>query len=325
MKPKKSHPWRLLFIASILLTAAPAGAQEEARSDGLQLRPASVTFPDQPVVVEMKMRSSQPAVEVRVNGKGPFLFAIDTGGAGSARVDASLVDTLGLEAVGQIAGGDPSGRQGPMMDKVILESIEIGAARFEGVAALSRDYNRHPNIPAIDGVLCCHLFSELVLTLDYPNRSVHIDDAPLEAPEGAILLPITTGPDYVPAFRATLDGIAIDELMLDTGKMGGLGIAPDFVDKVTWKSAPVVFQRGRTVTGEIEMKRGQAKGKFVMGNVVVDDPWVDFCDIMPKAIAGSRFLADYAVSVDAKSRQIWLRKPAVLKPTVEPALEGDNH
>lgn len=73
------------------------------------------------------------------------------------------------------------------------------------------------------------------------------------------------------------------------------------------------------------MKRGQVEGKLVMGSVTVDDPWVEFCEIMPKAIVGSRFLADYVVSVDAKSRRIWLRKPATLSPTIEPKLPDDDH
>jgi hypothetical protein len=36
-----------------------------------------------------------------VNGKGPFLFLIDTGGQGQARADVSLVQRLGLSTVGQ--------------------------------------------------------------------------------------------------------------------------------------------------------------------------------------------------------------------------------
>lgn len=310
MNRRRYLPLRLLVVSLSLLNAVSAIAQETPqRASGMALRPDKVIFPDEPVFLEMKMRGCQPAVEVKVNGKGPFLFAIDTGGQGSARVDTSLVEKLDLKVVDQVQGGDPSGRKGPMMDMVKLDSIQVGTARFENVTALSRDYNRHPGIPSIDGILCCHLFSDLVLTLDYPGRKVLIEAGPLKMPREATVLPITSDPDFVHAFSATLDGIKINEMLLDTGKMSGLGIARSIVEKLTWKSQPVVFARGRTVTGEIEMKRGQVKGKLVMGSVTVEDPWVDFCDIMPKAIVGSRFLADYVVSVDAKSRCIWLRKP----------------
>lgn len=64
----------------------------------------------EPVVeVPMKYRGSMPAVEVFVNGKGPFLFAIDTGGQGQARADVSLVGTLGLKKVDEVLAGDGSG------------------------------------------------------------------------------------------------------------------------------------------------------------------------------------------------------------------------
>src|SRR5215217_9547950 len=49
------------------------------------------------VDVPMLFRGPMPAVEVTVNGQGPFLFAIDTGGGGQARVDSSLVEKLKLK------------------------------------------------------------------------------------------------------------------------------------------------------------------------------------------------------------------------------------
>jgi Aspartyl protease len=53
------------------------------------------------VELPMKSRGLMPAVEVVVNGRGPFLFAIDTGAGGRLRVDSSLVARLGLKVTGE--------------------------------------------------------------------------------------------------------------------------------------------------------------------------------------------------------------------------------
>jgi hypothetical protein len=51
------------------------------------------------VDLPMKSRGLTPAVEVMVNGKGPFLFAIDTGAEGRLRVVAIARDEFTLEQI----------------------------------------------------------------------------------------------------------------------------------------------------------------------------------------------------------------------------------
>ena len=102
-----------------------------------------------------------PAVHVMVNGQGPFRFAIDTGGAGTARIDTALAERLGLVKVGEMRGGDPSGRNAQTMALVAIDSLQIGGARFEGLQAAVRDMKasrrcrtareggRHPRLRAL--------------------------------------------------------------------------------------------------------------------------------------------------------------------------------
>jgi hypothetical protein len=58
--------------------------------------------------VPMLFRGPEPAVEVMVNGRGPFLFAIDTGATDDARIDSSLIEKLGLRVSGTDMVGDGS-------------------------------------------------------------------------------------------------------------------------------------------------------------------------------------------------------------------------
>src|SRR5205085_11759216 len=121
--------------------------------------------------VAMTYSNHLPTVQVMVNGKGPFLFGLDTGGAGSLRIDSTLAAKLGLEKVGQVRGGDPSGKNTRLMDVVSIGSVEVGGAKFEGMTAAVRSYNERRRDEPIDGILGFTLFRERLLTLDYPaNR-----------------------------------------------------------------------------------------------------------------------------------------------------------
>ena len=87
--------------------------------------------------VPMLFRGATPAVEVSVNGKGKFLFAIDTGAQGTARVDSTLVERLGLKVTGQVNASDGSGQNVRSLDVVKLDSISIGDVQFRDVEALT--------------------------------------------------------------------------------------------------------------------------------------------------------------------------------------------
>ncbi len=307
----------LALALPLLATTAPIGApigapqDQEASPEAFRLRPGKATVPEEPVVLPMKMRGSQPGVEVWVNGEGPFFFAIDTGGQGSARVDVSLIEKLGLEVVGEVTGGDPSGRAGVSMAVVELESLLVGDAVFEDVRAISRDYNAHGrSLPRIDGILGYHLFADHVLTLDYAGKQVRIERGPLRAPKGAMLVELTNDPDSVPTARAGIAGIEIENLMIDTGKMGGLMLPPAFVEKLTLIGEPKVVGRGRTITGEFEYKRATVEGTFVLGGLRLENPGVEFAEVMKFAVLGSSTLADQVLTVDQASKTMWIRTPA---------------
>ncbi|HET9952194.1 MAG TPA: serine hydrolase, partial [Candidatus Eisenbacteria bacterium] len=100
---------RLLRGGEAMAAPPGRGAGRRAAGDEGPLRKPKETFvPREGVEVPMSMATHLPAVEVMVNGKGPYRFAIDTGGSGAARVDSAFAAALGLPVVGEVWGGDPS-------------------------------------------------------------------------------------------------------------------------------------------------------------------------------------------------------------------------
>ena len=97
-------------LLSTLVAGVPATAQErpDFGKPVLDMDQAEVR-------VEMDHASGHIVLEATVQGKGPYLFLLDTGAAGHGRIDRSLVDELGIEIVGEIEASDGSGRAAPPM------------------------------------------------------------------------------------------------------------------------------------------------------------------------------------------------------------------
>ena len=60
-----------------------------------------------------------------------------------------------------------------------------GEVQFKGVRAASRNYNVSTNLPKIDGILGFNLFSEYLLTLDFPAKRVRLERGELPKADGA--------------------------------------------------------------------------------------------------------------------------------------------
>src|ERR1700688_2388512 len=90
----KEHPVCIGgLLALILLQASAASAQQVVRR--VPPPPARIELRVPKTVVPMELFGGRPVVSVRVNGKGPFRFALDTGVTGTV-VSKELAHELGL-------------------------------------------------------------------------------------------------------------------------------------------------------------------------------------------------------------------------------------
>lgn len=271
------------------------------------------------VELPMKMRGLTPAVEVMVNGKGPFLFAIDTGAQGAARIDSSLVAQLGLKPTGQIQGGDGSGQNTRTMETFTLDSINVGGLNFKAVEAPSRNYNVSPNVPKIDGILGFNLFADYLLTLDYPAQKVRIERGELPAVDGKDVLSFDS-PRGVPVVEI-LVGSQTLKADIDSGNMvGGFMLPTALVEKSALASEPVVVGRARTVTSDVEIKQVRLKDAIHLGGFEFADPTVTYPSLSAGNI-GSKILSNFVLTFDQKNRRVQLTKTSAAitaKPSAAP-------
>lgn len=291
------------------LTHARARAQMAAFSRG----PEQTELPSSRVEVPLHFPADLPAVEVMVDGQGPFLFAIDTGAQGTGWADVTLVEKLGLEVTGRVQAGDGSGRRGAFMDVVRIESLSFGGATFKGLNAPSRDFNQRlpEGTEAIDGMLGFHSFADCLVTFDYPAKQLRIERGELPPADGEEILDLIAG-DTMPAIDIEVGGTRLTS-HIDSRHMGTLMVPGRVAKKLELGAEPVVVGRARTVVGEFEIKKASLAGSLKIGRHRIPEPNVAFAKIFPRANIGARVLEQFVITFDQKNRRV-----RFLRPTDQP-------
>lgn len=166
-----------------------------------------------PVVSVPLLRDRQPVVEVMVEGQGPYRFAIHTGTSGQGIIDRELARRLGLRTVGQTHVSDAGGGNLRTLELVWADRLDIGSASFAHLRLIASNEGLNGE-KKLHGVLGMDLFSELLLTLDYPGRTLELSRASLSQDSGSEVvhysskrgpptIDLKVGDGEIPAFVST--------------------------------------------------------------------------------------------------------------------------
>jgi len=203
--------WALGLLATALAT--PTAAQDLA----LSATGGCAVVPMQ--------HASVPVVEVKIGGKGPYRFAIDTGEEGHGRITEALAAELGLPKVGQGLFG--------------TSEVSVGSVSFKNLdlAVLPEGED------GLDGVLGSELLKLVQLTLDYGNGRARFGGP--ELAEG-LLLGFDHGVPVLPIevagkrFRVHLDtGNGSTPLLLDENDVRALPLNGEPVARGTVMEVPL--------------------------------------------------------------------------------------
>src|SRR5260370_10875275 len=116
--------------------------------------------------VPFTMEQHLPVIEAKVNDKGPFRFAIDTGFGGNMDIRSAIAEQLKLPVIGEAVATDPSGRNPETRRVLRAESVDVGTIHLGGVDV--GETSRRGPLENVDGIICLGLFHSLVVTTDYP-------------------------------------------------------------------------------------------------------------------------------------------------------------
>jgi hypothetical protein len=294
----------LLLAGSMALASADA----QVRREGPSPRPFTRSEMSSAFTEVSMLPGEEVLLEVRIDGKGPYRFRLDTGAAGGGRISRQLAEALGLKVVGQALAGDPTGKNRQTINIVEAGSLTVGGATFNGVQLGVRDLPSAPGRPdpGLDGILGMQLFEEYLLTLDFPARRVRIEKGDLPPADGREVLAFES-PRGVPSVRFRIGDLEV-AADVDSGNLRGDIVLPaSNLGKVSLGGEPKVVGHGRTGFNEFEIKRATLKGPVKIGEQVVQSPVADFIAGFPQANLGLKFLSRFAVTIDQKNHRIRFR------------------
>jgi hypothetical protein len=253
-------------------------------------------------VAPMQFRGLMPVIETKINGQGPFFFAIDTGGGMQADIDPSVVTQLNLKPTGKVIIGDPSRQNDREMELTSIASLTFGGAEFRNVTALIRPQRITKDYPEVDGFLGFALFSEYLLTLDYPAMQVRLARGALPAANGSDILPFEIE-NRIPVIQLGVGKLHM-KAHIDSGNfVAGFILPEEVVEQLTLLSPPVTVGHARSVTNQIEIKQARIRDTIRLGSFQYPEATVAF-PAPSETNVGFKVLREFAITFDQKNKRM---------------------
>jgi hypothetical protein len=281
-----------LFIAVVLLFCVISAAAQG---------PTVATAP-------MKFRGLMPVIEVKLNGQGPFALAIDTGAGMQADIDTKVAAQLGLQPIGRAINGDPSGENDRQVDIAQIESLTFGGAEFRNVTAVVRPQRITKDYPDVDGILGFALFTEYLLTLDYPAMQVRLARGALPAANGGDILNFEIE-NRIPVIELAIGKIRV-RAHVDSGNfVAGFILPEEIVEQLQLLSPPVTVGRARSVSNQIEIRQAQLRDTIHLGRFDYPQATITFPALSDTNV-GFKVLREFTLTFDQKNCRMRLERPA---------------
>lgn len=300
----KCHVQVRCVVATCLMVCAASGVdapEAVGRMHPRQATKGTGTLTSLVVEVPMDTSTRQPLIEVKIDGKGPFKFVIDSG-AGFNAVDDDLVEKLALGSFGTAEAGDGSGKPMKMVSIVRLGTVSFGGASFADQRAVVIDFDgpyRSDDRP--DGIIGLGTTAEFLTTFDYPREKLVLTRGSLPPADDKDILRYQQRGHGIPTLPLTVAGREVS-VAIDTGASSGCVLEQSLEGSVPTKSAPVLVGIARRAISEAKIRAARIDGPLVLGRHVIDNPITSFGGI--QSLIGYDVLRHFAITFDAQAKTV---------------------
>jgi hypothetical protein len=251
------------------------------------------------------------SVQVMVNGRGPFLFGLDTGASGAAYLDPSLVELLELPVVGELRAGDGSGEGSRQVKVVEVQKLTLGDITFSD---LSVPVVQHAQPDPGEGnhhygTLAFELFKEYLVTFDYPHRELCIATGELPPANGRNILGFFLK-DGTPVISCRVGPMAVQALV-DSGGGRTLLLPLRMARELPLKDSPVSVGRVRSLFNESEIFEATLDGDLEIGAVRIPSPRPVFSELFAQPVIGRDLIHRFAWTFDQKQNIVRISSPDI--------------
>jgi len=290
-----------------------------------KIRPADAVIQNASgrTTVPIRLINNHVYAEVKVNGKGPFLFIFDTGGHDLLTPDTAKA--LAVKSVGQAAGtGAGEGTVEVGFAKGVTFQIGDLVLKDQAIAVLPFAAKNVEGVPE-QGMIGFEVFRRFVTTIDYGAKTMTFTDPAKFNPKGAGTPVPFVFYSHLPQVKGTFEGIP-GVFDIDTGSRVEITVNKPFGDAHDIKSKHpkgVTTVDGWGVGGRSISYVMRAKS-LTLGPVEVKDIVAglgtqargSFADPNYQGNVGSGLLKRFAVTFDYDHQVMYLKRLANPGPDV---------
>lgn len=259
----------------VRVTANPPDAAQHLRKPASRVTDFSIAADANQTSVPFELVDNHVYLSVRLNGKGPYRFIFDTGGA-------NIVDPAVAREIGAVGRGSAQaqgvGAKTESFAFANVDSLQIGDAvvrrQLFAIAPTRAGFGIAAGQP-VDGLIGFEVLSRFVTTFDYDDGRVVFQMPGAQPPAGSDVIPFVFD-GRQPQFGCTIARVAA-QCTLDTGSRASISLMTPFVaahPSVVPSDVTAVGVNGFGVGGGSYGKLGRIAdigiGRFDVRNAIAD-------------------------------------------------------
>jgi hypothetical protein len=223
-----------------------------------------------------------------------------------ADIDPSVAQRLNLPLSGRAINGDPSGQNDREVATATIASLTIGKAEFRNVTAVVRPQRITKDYPDVDGILGFALFTDYLLTLDYPAMQVRLARGSLPIANDADILNFEIE-NRIPIVELAIGRIHVPAHVDSGNFVAGFILPADIVEQLQLQSEAITVGGARSVTNRIQLKQVQLRDTIRLGGFEYPQPTIAFPALSDTNL-GFKVLRDFVLTFDQKNRRMKLQR-----------------
>jgi hypothetical protein len=281
-------------------------------------RPGRTTLDSPLVILPAATLSNYLVIEAKWDKRGPYHFLIDTGASVtlvSPELAAAYTAKNAPPTATPLVRVKSATGETALLTSTTLRRIELGGARFENVQALIYDcaaLSAHLGV-RIDGILGFPLFRETLLTLDYPQSRVLLQNrSALPLLPGT---PIAFNNDRKTPIIPLRLGDQTFVALIDSGSDVALSLNPVGLNP-TFAVPPRPGATVATLSGDRTQRIGRLAETLMLGDYPVAQPVVDLTDELTSI--GGGILKHFTVTFDQEHSRVTIYRRSHLAIPPEP-------
>jgi aspartyl protease len=283
---------RHVFCLTFVLSLAGGLIGPRHQSFGADVGP-KIEVPAEGASMPMLDIGGRPVVEVKINGKGPFPFILDTGATDTV-IDSGLSAELGSSLT-----------EDQPIKELIIGAVKVTdlEAAVVPVTAMFGKVDKPPR-----GVLSALAFPGYLLTFDYPGKQIALRKGALPEANGRTIF--SYGADEIlPIVPVKVAGREV-KVHLDTGAPFALALPTKYKDQLALTAPAVEKGKARTHAGDFPVFKGTLDGDIAIGDFKLASREVHFTDVVPHSGAapqgqlGYGALREFVITLDSANRRI---------------------